>query len=66
MSGIYCMNDGCRAEDGQILENTFGFGDGVQLIFRCAHCGGVQRMDIDRYNELVNPEFWLEDEEDEP
>jgi len=59
MSGIYCMNDKCRMADGQMLVSA----DEVYLTFRCAYCGAKQKMDIDRYNELVNSAFVEEEEE---
>lgn len=59
MSGIYCMNDSCRMADGQMLDCIIG----EFLVFRCAYCGAYQRMDVDRYNELVNPAFMEEEEE---
>lgn len=61
MNGIYCMKDSCRMTDGQILTDIIGMGDSAFLVFRCAHCGAYQKMDIDRYNELVNPAFMEEE-----
>lgn len=60
MSGIYCMNDKCRMADGQLLVDIIGTGESASLVFYCAYCGAKQRMDIDRYNELVNPAFMEE------